>query len=634
MDLSKKILNTIIDTQRFTLLKNEEANCCVCFNDYPILVLNNREKCELSLVDIDSSIFVNNYIPKDILVKSCCNIHYICIECLHKLVNNYDNHPINEINSHIPCPYPFEECVTSIGFKNIFDHSVIRKICTDEEWRRYTVHAERFAFPGFTIIKCPMIYYYCGSRNQCNSDILVENKLVKTTDIGDLIIECTQNEYCLKRFCMNCKGYINYYVTECHECKTTYENENPNTYNYYLNKDTHKIISMVIEQSEREHSEPEQGEQSEREQSELEINYDQSSYLYKNGEVTVDIAIDNILSLISDINNYMICAICKISLYKTERCNGLSHHSLERCYACGRIGFQVKGLGEHWNQSGIEGCYRFDYDHYIKKYIPEYHCNDTYCSNHEKGDCNIPEHQYGIGLLNNSRKRAYIYHILKSLMSSIRFDVYDKLYSLAKTTSLELMEFLPYKQTFVLLDTYKKRYLDYSEEILYQKLDCIFPGCIEEFRDNKDYCIETKVYLEKYTESELTELTTSNELTSSNELTRLTEGALDQIVNNSINEILNAYRINYTGYVGDIESAESDSEVNNELNEFDNEITNFPINRYQIPPLTVQSYSLLLDIEDYLSDESDSNDPNDSNSSNQIDENNSFETTDQNENLF
>ena len=44
--------------------------------------------------DIDKDIFHDNKIPNELLVKSCCNIHYICIRCIRKIINNYDNHPI------------------------------------------------------------------------------------------------------------------------------------------------------------------------------------------------------------------------------------------------------------------------------------------------------------------------------------------------------------------------------------------------------------------------------------------------------------------------------------------------------------------------------------------------------------
>lgn len=450
----------------------------------------------LSLNDIEKDIFDNNIIPDELLVKSCCNKHYICIGCIRKIINNYENHPINENNSHMSCPYPFESCVTNIGFKNIFDHNLIYKICkTEEEWNNYLEHSNRYLFPGYTIIKCPLNNY--RSNTKCNTDILVENELLKNANKGELIVECTQNDLCLKKFCYYCHQIIYNYYSICYNCKTIYENENPNVYNYYFNKNYQihdndvnindtisedSIYTVVTHSSSI---------------SENKTTYDESCYLFKNHEITCKEAVNQMLMLLDNINNFMICPICKNSLYKTEKCNALSHHNLERCYACGRIGFQIKGLGDHWNVAGISGCYRFDHDTYIKNYVSEYVCSE-YCSNHEKGDCTISEHLDGIKLLEITRIKSCLLHSINSLLPTLRLTVYDELYKILKTNNSQLIDFLPFKQTLVLLSVYKERSRDYCEKIIYTELNCEYPLNIEEFNLDKSFYIDAQSYLNKY----------------------------------------------------------------------------------------------------------------------------------------
>lgn len=462
-------------TLNHTIKRDQDICCCVCFieKDY---VYNMETDSILSLVDIESDYFENKEIPGELLIKSTCNKHFICISCIKRLVNNYENHPINETNSHFACPYPFKDCVTSIGFKNIFDHHLIKKICNEQEWLNYISHAENFAFPGYTIIKCPISYYKIGERVLCNTEILLENELIRDTPIGNLIVDCTQNPECLKKFCFNCKQIISYYQTDCFDCKTTYENENPFVFNYYFNK-----MSQLVDKIEENES--------------VTINYEETSYLYKNEEITEEIAVEQILNVIKDTNSYFICPICKISLYKTERCNGLSHHNIERCYACGRIGFKIRGLGDHWNTNGLGGCFRFDHDAYVKQYIPEYRCNDSFCSNHDRGDCTINDHNKGIEKLQNTRKSAYIYHMLKSLLIDTRFKVYDILYNKLKDTPD--IAYLPYKQTLILLCKLKSHNKDYCENVFYDSINCTHPKTIQEFSD-KYYTIDTDNFLNTY----------------------------------------------------------------------------------------------------------------------------------------
>lgn len=454
----------------------ENAECCICFENKPVIT-KYSENIALSLDDVDDYYFRNNLIPDDILIKCPCHVHFLCIECLRKIINDYENHPININNSHIYCPYPFESCINEHGNKYIFDHSLIKKICkTETEWTNYITYANQYSFTGFTIIQCPL--YERQSRNPCNSSILVENQKINNSNIGELVLNCDQNPKCLQNFCYTCKQRKGYYDIVCYECKLNYENENPNMLNYYFNKMNEYDVNIAEKEN-------------------LIYSFKEVDYLYRNNEITLDIAVQNITNLINDIHTYLICPICKVSIYKTEKCNALSHHSVERCYSCGRIGFKIRGLGDHWDSYGIGGCYRFDYDAFVKTHVPEYVCREHLCSNHERGDCLFPDHQDGIDKLNHMRKKACVYHALKSLIPSIRYDVYDKLYNDNINTE-DFIDFLPYKQTLYIIEQYKARNKDYIEDIVYSYLQCENPSNINEYKSDKSYILPVNEYVTKY----------------------------------------------------------------------------------------------------------------------------------------
>jgi hypothetical protein len=450
-----------------SVLIEEDISCCVCFKE-------TTQTDFLTLVDI----LPENITPETI-IKSACGVHYICLKCLHTIVTDYTNHPINEHNSHVYCPYPFQDCLTPAGTKNIFDHQSILKILDDFEQQQYIAHTDRFAFPGYTIIMCPCTYYTTNSTHEvCNHPLLIENELITSANPGDLVVQCHQNEKCCKLFCFHCRMEVARYERECRTCRLTSENANPNIFNRYIVKEN-PFENIVYNDEEYESTKY----------------FDENEYLYYNREITLEMALEHIIKLIEH-ETFCICPICKIHLYKTEKCNGLRHHNIERCYACGRIGTKTGGIhNSHWNQEGINGCFRFDYDKFVHTYIPEYKCTQN-CQSHDQGDCQREEHQIGIQKLNKIRKKATIYHCIKSLLPNIRYNVLEILYDkyLNIPTAYEL---LPYKQTFLFLEEYKEVNLDYCEESLYDHINSYHPQTISEFIDKKSL-IETDDYMNKY----------------------------------------------------------------------------------------------------------------------------------------
>jgi hypothetical protein len=466
-----------MDNRIYEIRTNPLNCCCVCFCDYN-LIFNNQTNEYLSLNDIENIWFENEFIPDELLIKNPCDKHYLCIGCLRKITHNYENHLINENESHIYCPFPFEKCENNLGFRYIFDHSLIKKVCRNEkEWQNYMDYSLQYEFPGYTKIKCPSLYYFKGENIICNSDILIETEEFKSKAIGELIITCDQNINCLKRCCYNCKKQISFYTNICYTCATTHENENPNVLNYFLNKTD---ITLDIPSTSKNVDEFELESMSK---------YNPEDYLYYNKDITEEIALEQLKQVIDNYELYMICPICKISLYKTEKCNGLSHHNVERCYVCGRVGYKIKGLGDHWSPYGDNGCFRFESDSYIRYNLTSYICSDIICHNHDKGECNIPEHQEGIEDLDNLRKSSTILHIINSLLPNIRYNVYDKLHT-HYINSKDKYHLIPYKQTLLLLEKFKSHSRDCTEKVIYDELKLKFP----EFTD-KSYTIDCTDYI-------------------------------------------------------------------------------------------------------------------------------------------
>lgn len=412
-------------------------DCCICFNNQnlPILVENKynfdtktSENNEISIIDFKKAW----EIEFDILLLSSCKEHYFCKKCLRILALDFENHIINEKKALMYCVYPFKDCS-----ENYIDNSHIKNILTDSEFKSFMNHANQYRFIGFEIIKCPMVMLF--NQSICGAEILVDLDEIKTKTVGNLIVECNQNNYCCRKFCYHCRTKVYNYSSNCNLCSLKTEHENPEARNHHFNKEIKKS------------------------ESENEDGIDYFECMYLNKELTTEIIFEQLDQLLLDIFTWMICPICKFSIYKTEKCNGLMHHRCERCYACGRIG-EKTGLINHWCGYGKNGCPRYDSESYYIDRFPDdkLRCIENECFNHSIGECKRPEHLEYINFMYDDKLKAYIFHAVKSLSNKLRIETLDYLYQ----SYPDKLYLFPSKTTFEILETDVEYYKCYSEDII------------------------------------------------------------------------------------------------------------------------------------------------------------------------
>ena len=357
--------------------------------------------------------------------------------CIRKIAIGFENHPIGPQHPLIKCPFPYRDCMSESGIPNYFSHNDIRKIINDEQlYTQYLNHSERYQFPGYEIVKCPrpmiMQNYPSGV---CGALILVPIEKTKHLEPGHLIIECDQNPQCNRKSCYHCHSLVRKYGDAndldmfCDYCITSSENTNPRSYNRYFYKDDKKLK-------------------------------DGKWIFYRNEELTSDIVIPQLLEIVESDYGYIKCFECLTVIQKTEQCNTVTCCKIDRCYACGRSGTPDRDLGDHWDSTGIKGCPRFDYACFWNEWA---HCNfeclENECYNQLIGDCDVPEHQYGVKKVIAIRKKAMVYHAIKSLLPYFRQEILTKAQSIKK-----LKQYLPTYissdyRTYIADITHRKYYL-------------------------------------------------------------------------------------------------------------------------------------------------------------------------------
>lgn len=354
-----------------------------------------------------------------------CREHAVCCKCLRNIAMNFDNHPIGSKQSFISCPYPFGEgCESFNGLPYYFSHTDIQKVLTVDEYQMYMNHSERFQFPGYEIVKCPRpVLLNRGGGDldnqisMCGAWILVPHSIVKSVKPGNLILECDQNRDCLRRSCYHCHSIVRrtlqplfqvndddglfgrvYTSGECDTCLTSTENSNPQSFNkYFYNPD--KTAK------------------------------DGKPLFFRNEELTPQIVLTQLEEIASNENMNTRCFECLTVIYKTEQCNAITHCGIERCYACGRCSNPDIDLGDHWDSVGLKGCPRFDHSNFWNEIGDcKFECYEGQCYSDAIGLCNIEAHQRGVKNMITKRKRAHIYHAIKSLLPSQREYILSEAY--------------------------------------------------------------------------------------------------------------------------------------------------------------------------------------------------------------
>lgn len=319
---------------------------------------NNLEECCICLEK--KSILV------ELIDAPCKNPrHSACNSCLKRIIKSI---PISYENPRIKCQYPFSEC------RHEYSKKMIKEILRNK-YPLYKAASLQYSNEDSVIRSC----------KKCNYNIIIPE--TEMSYMGENIFLC---EMCLEEVCIDCGSRISPDEPNCIVCEDLNLYTNPSTSNYYFYKKDNK--KNIVD------------------------------YLLKNDEVTPRIALEQIeyrINLEDDI--YVVCPICNISLKKSEQCNGIQHCHVEICYSCGMFSEIGKSLVDHWSATGDRGCPRWDTDLLWKKEIPLYECVDNVCHGQDQGDCKIKDHEEGIFLMQEYRKKQHMYHSLKSLLPITRY---------------------------------------------------------------------------------------------------------------------------------------------------------------------------------------------------------------------
>jgi hypothetical protein len=198
----------------------------------------------------------------------------------------------------------------------------------------------------------------------------------------------------------------------CEVCMTNVENTNPMSYNRYFYNPEKRMK-------------------------------DGKCLFFRNNELDIKTIVTQLEEMAESDNMYSRCFECLTVIYKTEQCNTITHCAIERCYACGRSGSQEQDLGDHWDANGIKGCPRFDHSTFWNDVARcDFRCRESYCYSDEMGPCTMVDHQRGVGKLIEVRKRAHIYHALKSLLAETRKRAIEYILTTASSNS-KLIKLLP-----------------------------------------------------------------------------------------------------------------------------------------------------------------------------------------------
>lgn len=315
--------------------------------------------------------------------------HIICKTCIERIVSAI---PISQSNPNIYCQYPWAECGHKYKRRSL-------KVFLKEKYQLFLAAYMAFRFSGYLVKTCT-----CTGRLLVARDDIEEmgyNVMICGTCDNDICIDCMSSENLMGCVCMSCI-YTNEYT-------------NTNSFNYFFYKESG--IGGICD------------------------------YKIKNIDMTKDIALKQLINRFSPdprVELHIECPICKVSIYKTEQCNGISHCHVEICYSCGKFSDIGVPLADHWSATGSRGCPRFDQDPFWKT-VSDMKCVEGECYGHLIGPCTEQDHLDSILNYQEFRKKQHMYHALKSLLPHVRQSVIHQLPE-------NLHKYLPSKNIFVYLD--------------------------------------------------------------------------------------------------------------------------------------------------------------------------------------
>lgn len=413
-----KRMREIEKSMAFTIVKRKpkktqspSLQCSICYTSSNVTTFDRDNNVMSTLNEWDGPI------TDDTIFLGPCKQHPLCVRCLGRLALNFDNHSIGSEHAFVRCQPTFADspCISNLGLPYYYTHFDIKKVLDDEEFQQYNNHAERYQFPGYELIKCPRPLVHEGNMLKCNAGILVPFDEIQTAERGYLIIFCDQNDQCYRRTCYHCRNLVGRRAQYCMHCLTMNESHDPQAFNHYFYKPNKK---------------PRDGQ----------------DIMFRNGELTLKLIVEQIKQIVDSDKPLTTCLECLIPIEKTEQCNTLTHCSIEKCYCCGRSGTEHQGLGDHWDTSGMHGCPRFDHSRYWNVMANcDFRCEESYCYNHDIGNCSVQDHQDGIKNMNFERKKCQVYHSIFSLLPQMRENVLKELWK-----NVKMHPYIPqYKSTDV-----------------------------------------------------------------------------------------------------------------------------------------------------------------------------------------
>lgn len=379
----------------------------------------------------------------DLLICAPCRKHYICIGCLYRIITDRDNPPVSNKSAAVFCMCAGQKCDAS------YQVEWFRWILDSDEQDRLVRLYEKHRFPGFEIVKCPLLcrtpdysrlcrpksfltnrLYERGRENPslslsidslelsllertissvCGADCLVPCERVLEGGIGTVTVACTQNPDCGGSFCYHCKRGLTSFNPFCPKCILTDERENPESFNrYFYNPGLIGTTTTTVG--------GEQNNVSSLGVTPRQFKIDNPfSHLLKNKDLTIELMVRQIEEILSMERTTPRCSVCGVHLYKSVMCNTLCHCNVEKCYVCGKnspIGGHLEST--HWDSHGRHGCPRYDQDEYWKTLSSQFLCKEGHCYSAE-GECTISSHQPGIHCMHRERKIWQVYSMLKSI---------------------------------------------------------------------------------------------------------------------------------------------------------------------------------------------------------------------------